>query len=397
MSLTHALRFNTLPTQRPVLTRRLFSVSLLAASIGVVSQASAAPGVDHSVKVDESVYEIAFNGDNDTLYAAVTGSRKAADKDSGEKAVKPGIVALDAETLDEVDKILTGDVIPFGIAINHATQTLYAADTKNGQVGVYDIDSGEELALIENPGEASGHLRQIVIDEDSNTIYVSAFGGVSRGDEPAPKSAVWVIDGDTNTLKDTIMNPVQSAAGLALDAANQRLYVADLAASEIAEIDLKSKNHEVLRTFSAVELNENDPDAKPEKFDTINLELDVDNGILYAINQKTGGVSIINVESGEIETTVSTGDGALSARLHPQSGDLYVANRGDGTVSIIDADSRYVTAHLGTGTHPQTIAIDPKTGNVYVSNKAKGKDRHGPEDAPTPVEPGGNTVTLITP
>lgn len=384
--------FNALRTTP---ARHLFSLSLLAVAVGVATQANADPAVDHSVKVDESVYEIAFNGDNDTLYAAVTGSRKAADKDSGEEAAKPGIVALDAETLDEVDKILTGDVIPFGIAINHATQTLYAADTKNGQVGVYDIDTGEELAVIQNDGETSDHLRQLVVDEDSNTIYASTVGGMARGDEPAPKSAIWVIDGDTNTLQDVIVDPVKSAAGLALDAANQRLYVSDLAASEIAEIDLESQ--QVLRTFSAVELNDNDPDAKPEKFDTVNLELDADNGILYAINQKTGGVSIIDVESGEIETTVSTGDGALSARLHPQSGDLYVANRGDGTVSIIDADSRYVTAHLGTGTHPQTLAIDPKTGNVYVSNKAKGKDRHGPADAPTPVEPGGNTVTLITP
>ncbi len=394
MSLKHALRFNTLPTQRPVLTRRLFSVSLLAASIGVVSQASAEPGVDHSVKVDESVYEIAFNGDTNAVYAAVTGSRKAG-KDSGEKAAKPGIVALDAETLNEVDKILTGDVIPFGIAINHATQKLYAADTKNGQVGVYDIDSGEELALIKNDGDESDHLRQLVVDEASNTIYLSTVGGMQRGDEPAPKSAIWVIDGDSDTLDSVIVDPVKSAAGLALDADNQRLYVSDLANGAIAEIDLESQD--VLRTFSAVELNENNPDAEAETFDTVNLEIDADNGILYAINQKTGGVSIIDVESGEIETTVKTGDGALSARLHPESGDLYVANRGDGTVSIIDADSRYVTAHLATGSHPQTIAIDPESGRVYVSNKAKGKGRSAPEDAPTPVEPGGNTVTLITP
>lgn len=380
--------FNALRTT-PV--RHLFSLSLLAVAVGVAAQANADPAVDRSVKVDESVYEIAFNPATDAVYAAVTGSRDA----EAENAVKPGIVALDAETLDEVDKILTGDVIPFGIAINHATQKLYAADTKNGQVGVYDIDTGEEVARIENPGETSNQLRQVAVDEDSNTVYVSAVGGMSRGDEEGPESAIWVIDGESDTLESIIVDPVKTAAGLALDAANQRLYVSDMATSDIAEIDLESQ--EVLRTFSAVELNDNDPDAKPEKFDTVNLELDADNGILYAINQKTGGVSIINVESGEIETTVSTGDGALSARLHPQTGDLYVANRGDGTVSIIDADSRYVTAHLGTGTHPQTIAIAPDTGNVYVSNKAKGKDRHGPADAPTPVEPRGNTVTRIMP
>lgn len=391
MPLTHRQRFCHSSNQRHSLTRRLLTLSLLAASIGTAAQAVADPAVDHSVKVDKSVYEIAFNPATDAVYAAVTGSRDA----EAENAVKPGIVALDGETLDTVDKILTGDVIPFGIAINHATQKLYAADTKNGQIGVYDIDTGEELAVIKNDGETSDQLRQVAVDEDSNTIYVSTVGGISRGDEEGPESAIWVIDGKSDTLDSIIVDPVKTAAGLALDPANQRLYVSDLANSEIAEIDLESQ--EVLRTFSAVELNEHDPDAEPDAFDTVNLEIDADNGILYAVNQKTGGVSIIDVESGEIDTTVSTGDGALSARLHPQTGDLYVANRGDGTVSVIDADSRYVTAHLGTGTHPQTLAIDPKTGSVYVSNKAKGKDRHGPTDAPTPVEPRGNTVTRITP
>lgn len=375
-------------------TRRLFTLSLLAASIGAVTQASAAPTIAHSVKVDESVYEIVVNPETSAVYAAVTGSRDV-DEATGEKRVAAGIVALDAQTLEQVDKIATGEVTPFGLGINHATQKLYAADTQNGQVGIYSIDAGEEVALIENPGDESNHLRQIAVDEGTNTIYVSAVGGMARGNEPAPKSAIWVIDGDTDTLDTVIVDPVKSAAGLALDSDNQRLYVSDLASSKIAEIDLES--HEVLRTFNAVELNDNDPDAEPEAFDTVNLEIDPDNGILYAINQKTGGVSIIDVASGEIETTVKTGDGALSARLHPESGDLYVANRGDGTVSVIDADSRYVTAHLATGTHPQTIAIDPESGRVYVSNKAKGKGRSAPADAPTPVEPGGNTVTLITP
>lgn len=391
MSTTLLSRFNSSRPKQATVARKLFTYSLLATAMGCAQQAIAAPTVERSVKVDERVYEIAVNSKTTAVYAAVTGSRDI-DEKTGKKAVTPGIVVLDAKTLEQVDKIATGEVTPFGLAINHSTQKLYAVDTAKGQVAVYAIDSGDEVALIKNSGKQSDHLRQAVIDEETNKIYVSAFGGMERDGKMGPKSAIWVIDGKTDTLESVITDPVQSGAGLAIDVDNKRLYVSDLNNSEIAEIDLTTQK--VLRKFASVATSK---DAEPKAFDTINLEIDTKNGILYAINQKSGNVSLIDVKSGDIISTVKTGSGALSARLHPQSGDLYVANRGDGTVSVIDADSHFVTAHLATGTHPQTIAIDPKTGHVYVSNKAKGKGRGADKAAPNPVEAGGNTVTLITP
>lgn len=224
------------------------------------------------------------------------------------------------------------------------------------------------------------------------TEFTSALLAAERNGKVGPKSAIWVIDGKTDTLKSVIIEPVKSAAGLAIDTDNQRLYVSDLSSNDIAEIDLNT--HKVLRKFAGVETVEN---AKPQGFDTINLEIDAKNAILYAVNQKSGGIAMIDLKSGDILRSIKTGSGALSARLHPQSGDLYVANRNDGTVSIIDAKTHFISAHLSTGTHPQTIAIDPKSGQVYVSNKAKGKGRSAPKDAPTPHETAGNIITLITP
>lgn len=380
-------RFNFIPNLCRTRVRTLFTLTLLAAAITIGQQAIAAPEVAQSVKVDERVYEIVFNPQTQAVYAAVTGARK--DEDSEATA---GIVVLDANTLEQRDKIATGDTTPFGLGINRKTQKLYAVDTPKGQVAVYAIDSGEKLALITNSGDESKHLRQAVVNEKTNKVYISAVGGMDRDGKAGPKSAVWVIDGATDQLESVIVEPVKTAAGLALDTDKQRLYVSDLSQSEIAEIDLET--HKVLRRFASVEVGEQ---AKPETADTINLEIDTKNNLLYAINQKSGGVARIDLETGDILSTVKTGSGALSARLNPQNGDLYVANRGDGTVSVIDGDSHFVTAHLATGTHPQTIAIDPKTGQVYVSNKSKGKGRGAPKEAPTPFEPAGNTVTLITP
>lgn len=381
-------RLKVVAAKRPA--RALFTLTLLAVTIGSAASAMAAPQVASTTKVDENVYEIVFSPSNQVVYAAVTGER-VAEGESADGKVTAGIVVLDAKTLEQVTKIATNKVTPFGLAINNHSKKLYALDTPKGQVGVYDIESGKEVALIESSGDESKHLRQAVVDEKNNKIYISTVGGMSRDDKPGPKSAIWVIDGASDKLESVILDPVAMAAGLALDTDKQLLYVSDLGSNQVAEIDLNSQK--VLRTFASVAASERGP---AEKSDTINLEIDAKNGILYAINQKSGGVAMIELSSGKILNTIKTGSGALSAGLNPQTGDLYVANRGDGTVSVIDGKTHFVTAHLATGTHPQTIAIDPKTGQVYVSNKAKGKGRSAAKDAPTPIEAGGNTVTLIT-
>lgn len=384
-------RFNHV-SQRPARVRTLFTLTLLAAAIGT---AHAAPEVARSVKVDDRVYEIAFNPSTQAIYAAVTGER-VPEGESAEGKVTAGIVVLEADTLKQVNKIATGRVTPFGLAINNQTQKIYAGDTPQGLIAVYDVDSGKEVAIIESKGDESNHVRTIVVDEKTNKIYVTTVGGMSRDETPGPKSAIWVIDGATDKLESVILDPVASATGLALDSDQQRLYVSDMSKNEIAEIDIKTQK--VLRKFASVAVEENArPAAAGPVSDTINLEIDTKNGMLYAINQKSGTVSLIDIKSGNILKTVKTGSGALSARVNPKTGDLYVANRGDGTVSVIDGKTHFVTAHLSTGIHPQTVAIDPKTGQVYVSNKSKGKGRGAGPEVPTPVEVTGNTVTLITP
>lgn len=308
-----------------------------------------------------------------------------------------GILGLDPQTLEVKRTIAVGKNLPFGLALNRTTQKLYATNTTSGAVSVYDVGSGRELAVVRRPGDKAS-LRQVVVDETTNTVYASVVGGFSEEGKPAPKSEVWVIDGNTDTFKQSIVDPVHGATGLAVDSKGKRLYVSGLANNEVAVIDLNTL--EVARRFptgagKVFRHGVPESEQKPES-DTINIELDPARNRLFAINQASGTVTVLDATDGKLLRTISTGAGALSARLHPRTGELYVANRGDGTVSVIDGQSYYVTAHLPTGTHPQTIAIDPDSGRVFVSNKAKGKDWSA-KDAPQPFEPGGDTVTVIRP
>ena len=68
-----------------------------------------------------------------------------------------------------------------------------------------------------------------------------------------------------------------------------------------------------------------------------------------------------------------------------------------GTVTVVNGADYAVLANLQTGTYPQTIAVDPQSHAVYVTNKARGLPRNAPAGTPVPVDPAGDTVTLIRP
>lgn len=72
--------------------------------------------------------------------------------------------------------------------------------------------------------------RQLVADDASNTIYITGVG---------KESVIWVVDGATLKLKETIANTGTYSTGLALDAQAKRLYTTN-ADGELVTIDTAS-------------------------------------------------------------------------------------------------------------------------------------------------------------
>ncbi|MHB1328544.1 MAG: YncE family protein, partial [Gemmatimonadales bacterium] len=139
------------------------AVALAAATAGLaVTAYPQAPTIAKSTKVAAGIYEIvAYDG---LVYTASVGSRGAP---------KPEITVLDGKTL-EVKQTYPLTAAPYGLGINTKTGTLYATDTRGGSVIVVDAKSGRQLGLIKNPADtAPAHLREVVVDEVNNRIYVS--------------------------------------------------------------------------------------------------------------------------------------------------------------------------------------------------------------------------------
>lgn len=337
---------------------------LLAACLMAIP-AVQAQTVTKTVKVElGGLYELVVNQANGNVYVAAVGHR-------GENVAQ--IVILDGETLERKGSIDVSDNAVFGLGINQKTQTLYGAATGTGKVVVIDIATGEVVATIADSNKA--HLREAIVDEKTNTIYISDLG--SRG----AKNEIWVIDGDTNTLDHKIVVDTKILTDIALDAKNDRAFGTGMGANEIAVIDLDSG-----KTIAHWPAGGEKP---------TNAVYDAESNRLFVTNQKSGTLTVLDGDDGSLIATVPTGAGALDVRYDAGANRLYVANRKDGTLTIIDDDSYEVVTEIKTGTYPQTVAINRQANRVYVSNKAKRLPRDAPKDAKPPKDPNGDTVILI--
>lgn len=305
-------------------------------------------------RVGADLYEVAVGESTGSIYVASTGS--------GERR----IVALDPRTLTVKSSIPT-EQAAYGLAFNNRTSTLYTTNTRAGTVSAIDVRSGRLKATIRERDDESAHVFRALVDEESNTIYVSLPGTPSR---------IWVIDGATNTLHHEILNVGGRSTGLALDRAGGRLYTCSIASSEILEIDLASR--QVTRRFPSGGVG------------TTHLVFDAKAKRLFATHQQSGDVTVVDPASGTVLQRIPTGAGALGLDLDDRHGLLYVTNRLAGTVSVIDTARLRVVANLETGAMPNTVAVDPRTGNAYVTLK-KGSQSPGSTDGD------GDTVAIVRP
>ncbi|HMR30565.1 MAG TPA: YncE family protein [Geminicoccaceae bacterium] len=341
--------------------------------------ALAEPAVLKSSSPGTGLYEVVVSEALGRVYVAAAGSRG---EDNG------AILGLDPTTLDVKETIQLGKEAGYGLGLNDKTRTLYTTQTRTGTVAAIDLASGKVVATIKHGEDA--HLREAVVDEDANRIYVTAF---TRGDEPGE---VWIIDGATNTLAGTIGGLKGGVTGMALDAKSQRLFVTAMQANELYEIDLAGPK--VKRSFPA-------GGESP-----VNVAYDAEGDRLFVANQGSGTLTVLSAEDGAVLESIPTGEGALGVSFDPERGIVYVANRRGGFVSLVDAKELKVVANVVTGSMPNTVAIDEATGTVYVTNKVKSVPRPPrPEGAPAQaagsppprppvmVDPNGDTVTIVTP
>jgi YVTN family beta-propeller protein len=335
------------------------TVALLSLAAGTTFAGAQAPTVEKSAKFGDGLYEIVASGKTDMIWVAAAGARDRS---------PATIYGLDANSL-EVKKTIDMTAAPaYGLGINDATQTLYTSNTRAGNVSAIDLATGKVVATIGIEAKPKAHVMDVLVDEATNTVYVSI------AENPA---SVWVIDGKTNTLKTVIDSLGTTATGIAVDNATKTLYVASMGTNEILAVDLDTKK--VTRRIPT--------DGQRSS----KLAYDAKGGRLFVTNQGSGDISVIDVKAGSVVRKVATGAGALGIDFDATTNRIFVANRQAGTVTIVDGTTYAVAANLPAGSLPNTIAVDPRGRAAYVTSKAKSGGRGGP----AVVDDNGDIVTRI--
>lgn len=356
-----------------VIGRGAAALTAAAGALLIASAAFAEPTIERSVKVAPGgVYELVFNPVDNDVYIAAVGPRSEA---------VAAIARLDGATLNSEAAISVAENPLYGLGLNSRTQMLYGTATRTGSIGVVNLATGEVVATIKDGDNDSAHVREAIVDEQRNKVYVTVVGG-EAGDASRPNE-IWVIDGATNTLERKIAVPVGGLTGAALDVAANRLYVTGMSSNDVAAVDLS--NDQVVGRFPT-------GSERPT-----NVAVDAAGGRLFVASQGTGDLTVMNAADGAVLGKVPTGEGALSVAFNGAVNQVYVANRQAGTVTVVDATTYAVLTNLQTGTFPQTIAIDRATNAVYVTNKARGLPRNAPAGTPVPADPMGDTLSIIRP
>lgn len=354
------LMFRFTAARRLAVAAMALSLGLLSA--GVISAQAASPKLVKTQPVGKGIYELALNTQNGDLYVASTATVER----GGEG---PKIFVLDAKTLAVKKKIDVAEAPAFGLGINNKTQTLYTTNSRTGGVSVIDLKAGKVVGDIQDPENAKSHVFRLLVDEETNTLYVSV---------PARESDLWIIDGKSNKLAHVVKGLGSTATGLALDKAGNKLYVAIGQSDEIAVVDLKTR---------AVAGKYPSGSKGPR-----HLHFDPQTKLLFVSHLAGGNVTVLNTASGfSLEKTITTGEGSLGVGYDPGSKNLIVANRMAGTVSVINTSTYEVLGNVKTGTHPNSVVVDTTSGLAYITNKAK-SNRNGP-----PIDdPEGDTVSVLS-
>lgn len=293
--------------------------------------------------VGKGVYELAYSADQKALYVASSQGR----------AEKTGVLyRLDPTSL-AVNKAITTNLKPFGMAINHKTDTVFLGNTTSSAVTSVDAKTNQvkkELVLDSRPRtekERPLAPRELVVNEETNTLYIGGLG---------KESVIWVVNGENLTLTHTIEGVGKMATGLAIDAKASRLYITN-GDNEFVTIDTKTN-----KVLSKVKI-----DNEGEHF-YLNMSLDTAKHRAFITDSKADDLLVLDTQNGKVLQKIAL-PASLAVLFNPVRNEVYVTHRNAGKVSVINADSYKVLETLDMPTHPQSLALADDGQTLFVSVK----------------------------
>ena len=246
------------------------------------------------------------------------------------------VIDLKTESIIGTIENLTG---VHGIAIATEFQKGFISDGKANAVVVFDLQS---LNVVKSISISGKDPDAILYDPFSKKVFT--FNGDSQDASVIDASSL--IQTGSITLGGTPEFAVSDGAG--------KIYNNLEDKSRLNVIDaLKGR---VINSFPL------DPCGGPT-----GLAIDLAHQRLYTVCRKNKGMTVIDISSGKVISTVPIGGGVDAVSYDLRTG-LIICSNGDGTATIIhqdEADHYSVIQTLTTQWKAKTHAYDPQTGKIY--------------------------------
>jgi len=248
------------------------------------------------------------------------------------------VLDLKTETLIGEIKDMKG---VHGIAIDNELNRGFISDGKANAVVAFDLKTFEKIATIPVSGIGPD---AIMYDPSSKKVY--SFNGESKD-----ASVV-----DAKSLKQVGTIKLGGGPEFAVSDLKGKIF------NNIEDLNqLKVLDSHSLKVIDSFPLS---PCGTPT-----GLALDLKYGRIFTGCRKNKGLSVLDMVSGKVLTTVPIG-GGVDAVVYNPNNQLIFCSCGDGTTSIIQQgpnDSYTLLQTLTTEPRAKTMAMDFKTGKIYLS------------------------------
>lgn len=344
-----------------------FSLSALASAVLLLSYSTLAADLPESQfqtqPIGHGLYELAFDGTSNTLFAASTPSF-AKEKNGGIVfKVNPSTLATDANIATQRRA--------FATALDEQRHLLYIGNTVDGSVTVIDTRSGKELATIELSESMKEDqftpTREMVLDKKNQRLYVS---GTSQ------KGVLWIIDTAKREKIATLSNMGEYPTGIALDTERGHLYCVN-GSGELITLDTTS--HKILKRVVV---------EPSKKHFFLNIGLDTKTGRAFITDPDLPNVLVVDIDSGKILHQIDVIN-ALAVLFNPIRSELYITHREAKRISIVDSNSYRVKNSITTRALPNSLALSSDGQQLFASIKQSKEEMEKKQDYLLKINLGG--------
>ena len=270
------------------LTNKVFVCNFAGKSVSVINGATYA--VERTIPVDTLPNVIAVNPLTNYIY--VNSFFASANR----------VKVIDGKDWDTTS-VLVGSK-PFSIAVNPATNRIYVGNDVSNTVTVIDGAHNAPVATI----SSISRPYKIDVNPVTNKIYVVSLATAGK---------VTVIDGATNTTTPVTIGNWPS--GVAVNRANNRIYVTNYNDSTVTEIDGATNGTSTIKVGVHPEWIAADPVT----------------GKVFVSNSDGNSLSIIDCASRSVKT-LAVPAGPRQVTVNPASGKVYLACYAAGRVVVLD-------------------------------------------------------------